>query len=109
MLLTVGRVLRPHGIRGEVVVEVHTDEPEQRYAAGSVLFAEPAEPRRPGSRAAADPVPATLTVAGARPHQGKLIVAFRGVSDRTAAEALRGTWLRVDSDQVPPPADPDEF
>jgi len=48
-------------------------------------------------------------VAAVRPHQGKLIVAFQGVPDRNAAEALRGTWLRVESASVPPPADPDEF
>ncbi len=98
MLLTVGRVVRPHGVHGEVVVEVRTDEPEDRYAAGAVLATE-------------DPsgAPGTLTVAGSRPHQGRLIVAFEGVADRAAAEALRGLLLQVDSAQVPPSPDPDEF
>lgn len=93
MLLTVGRVVRPHGVRGEVVVEIRTDEPEARYAPGAVLQT---------GRAA-------LTVKAVRPHQGRLIVAFEGVPDRTAAEPLRGTLLQVDSDSVAPPSDPDEF
>ena len=53
MLLVVGRIVRPHGIRGEVIVDVRTDEPEQRFAAGSVLRTEPgrppAAPRGPGA------------------------------------------------------------
>jgi 16S rRNA processing protein RimM len=100
MLLTVGRISRPHGLHGEVVVEVSTDEPEQRYAVGATLVTEPPEP---------GPAPALLTVAALRPHQGRLIVAFRGVPDRAAAERLRGVVLRVDSAGIAPPADPDEF
>lgn len=96
MLLTVGRVVRPHGVRGEVVVEVRTDEPEARYVPGAVL--------QTGQVA-----PAALTVRSVRPHHGRLIVAFEGVPDRTAAEPLRGTLLQVDSDAVAAPSDPDEF
>lgn len=96
MLLTVGRIVRPHGVRGEVVVEISTDEPADRYAVGSTLVTDRAEP------------PA-LTVDAQRPHQGRLIVAFKQVPDRDAAEALRGVLLRVDSDAVAPPAHPDEF
>jgi 16S rRNA processing protein RimM len=96
MLLVVGRVSRPHGIRGDVVVEVRTDDPGQRFASGCVLATQPE---------AAGP----LTVAGARPHGGGLIVSFTGVSDRPAAERLRGVWLVIDSADVPVPEDPDEF
>lgn len=99
MLLTVGRVVRPHGVRGEVVVEVRTDEPEARYAPGAVLRAE-----RTGQAERT-----ALTVRSVRPHQGRLIVAFEGVPDRTAAEPLRGTLLQVDSESVASPSDPDEF
>lgn len=100
MLLVVGQITRPHGIRGEVIVYVRTDEPEQRFVAGAVL--------------ATDPVQAgPLTVELARPHAaagpGRLIVEFAGVADRTAAEALRGTLLCVDSAELPPSDDPDEF
>jgi 16S rRNA processing protein RimM len=96
MLLTVGRILRPHGVRGEVVVEVTTDEPGQRYAVGATLSAEP-------------PAPGTLTVDAQRPHLGRLLVVFKEVSDRGTAEALRGVLLRVDSEVVAAPDDPDEF
>lgn len=97
MLLTVGRIVRPHGLRGEVLVELRTDDPEQRYAVGATLMAV-------GARG-----PATLTVAALRPHQGRLIVAFEGVPDRSAAEQLRGVQLQVDSAAIAPPADPDEY
>jgi len=96
MLLVVGQILRPHGVRGEVLVDVRTDEPEQRYAAGSVLQTDPA---------AAGP----LTVDQVRPHLGRLLVTFEGVADRDLAETLRGVLLCVDSAQVPDLADPDEF
>ncbi len=100
MLLVVGEIVRPHGIRGEVVVNVRTDEPAERFAPGSVLVTDPG---------AGAPGPPTLTVEAARPHQGRLIVAFAGVSDRDLAESLRRVVLCVDSADVPPPTDPDEF
>src|SRR5262245_37318406 len=96
MQVVVGRIGRPHGIRGELSVEPRTDEPEARFAVGSVLLTDPA---------AAGP----LTVVSARPHQGWLLVAFEGIADRTVAESLRGVLLWVDSADLPPPADPDEF
>ena len=56
MLLVVGQIVRPHGIRGEVVVDVRTDEPEERFAPGSVLVTDP------GASGVRRRVPATLTV-----------------------------------------------
>lgn len=96
MQVTVGRVGRPHGIRGEVVVGVRTDEPELRFAVGSRLDTDP-------------PDAGPLTVAAVRWQSGELIVRFRGVRDRTAAGELRGTWLSVDSATLAPTGDPDEF
>jgi 16S rRNA processing protein RimM len=96
MQLAVGRIGRPHGIGGEVHIDVHTDDPGQRLAAGAVLATEPPD-RGP------------LTVAAARWHSGRLLVGFAEVTDRTAAEVLRGTWLVIDSADVPVPEDPDEF
>ena len=96
MQIAVGQVVRAHGIRGEVLVAVRTDEPGARFAPGSVLPTEPPE-RGP------------LTVAAARWHSGRLIVAFEGVGDRTAAESLRGTLLILDSAQITSLSDPDEF
>lgn len=93
MLLTVGQIVRPHGIRGEVIVDVRTDEPERRFREGAVLVAGPSQ----------------LTVASARPHLGRLIVTFQEVPDRDAAEAVRGQVLEVDSDSLEAPEDPEEF
>ena len=52
---------------------------------------------------------ATLRVAAKRWHSGQLLVAFAGVTDRTAAGELTGRWLSVDSAQLPAISDPDEF
>jgi 16S rRNA processing protein RimM len=92
----VGRIIKPHGIRGEVSVEVRTDAPGQRFAAGSVLGTDPA---------AAGP----LTVQSCRWHSGHLLVRFAGVAARDDAEPLRGVWLTVDSGDLAPPEDEDEF
>ncbi len=122
MLLIVGRIGKPHGIRGEVTVEVRTDEPEARFAPGAVLCTEPGATPRVAAprRGAAEPVeavapgvayevPDELTIESARWHQGRMLVAFEGVLDRESAEALRGTLLGVDSASVAPPEDPEEF
>ena len=126
MLLIVGRIGRPHGVRGEVSVEVRTDEPEARFVVGSVLVTDPttasaspptastATASRPGAGAPGeqiDPVrvPERLTVAATRWHQGRLLVFFDGVHDRDVAEVLRGVTVGVDSAEVAPPTDPDEF
>jgi 16S rRNA processing protein RimM len=96
MKLVVGRVGRAHGIRGDVTVDVRTDEPDARFVTGAVLQTDP-----PGA--------GPLTIDSARRHSGGLLVRFAGVADRSAAEALRGTVLMIDSSQVAPPEDPDEF
>lgn len=99
--VVVGRIGKPHGIRGEVTVDVRTDEPDRRYVAGAVLQAE--APR--GSAFAAR----TLTVERTRWHQGVLLVVFGELPDRNAAESARGVVLRavVPADEAP--EDPDEF
>jgi 16S rRNA processing protein RimM len=89
-------VVRPHGIRGEVSVEVRTDDPGQRFAVGSVLGTDP-------------PDAGPLTVAATRWHSGRLLVTFAGIADRTGAEPLRGVWLTVNADQAGSPQGPDEF
>jgi 16S rRNA processing protein RimM len=94
--VTVGRIGRPHGIRGDVVVGVRTDEPELRFARGSRLDTDPADL-------------GPLTVAATKWHSGELLVRFEGIGDRDAAAELRGTWLTVDSATIAPPEDPDEF
>ncbi|TDD34811.1 ribosome maturation factor RimM [Nonomuraea terrae] len=96
MQLVVGRIGRPHGVRGDVTVEVRTDDPELRFAPGISIATDPAE-RGP------------LVVEGRRWHKGMLLVTFEGVADRDAAEELRGTMLVIDSAEVAPLDDPDEF
>jgi 16S rRNA processing protein RimM len=110
MLLTVGRIIRAHGIRGEVLVDVRTDEPAERFAVGSVLVTDSTAVRRLAPvPAGAWSVPAQLTVESVRPHQSRLLVVFDGVYDRTLAEDLRGVLLCVDSAEVKSSDDPDEF
>jgi len=96
MQLVVGRVGRPHGLRGEVTVEVRTDDPDRRFVAGSSLATVPEE-RGP------------LTVAESRWHSGRLLVRFAGFEDRNAAEELRETMLAIDSDELEPLEDPEDF
>jgi 16S rRNA processing protein RimM len=96
MQLVVGRVARPHGIRGAVTIDVHTDDPGIRFAVGAVLATDPADV-------------GPLTVESVQWHSGRLLVEFAGIASRTEAEALRGTWLTMDSAQVTSPDDPDEF
>ena len=114
-LLVVGVIGKPHGIRGEVLVTVRTDEPEARFTAGSVFTTEVPRDRRVNAGAAApEPgvpyrVPEKLTLESVRSHQGRMIARFDGVDDRAVAEALRGVLLQVDSSTVATPDDPDEF
>jgi 16S rRNA processing protein RimM len=96
MQLVVGRIVRPHGVRGELAVDVRTDDPELRLAAGAVLATDPA---------AAGP----LTIQRTRWHADKLLVCFSGVTDRNGADLLRGVLLLVDSADLEEIPDPEEF
>ncbi|MGW2510540.1 ribosome maturation factor RimM [Streptomyces scopuliridis] len=96
MQLVVGRVGRAHGIKGEVTVEVRTDEPELRLGPGAVLATEPAQ---------AGP----LRIETGRVHSGRLLLRFEGVRDRTGAEALRNVLLIAEIDPEELPEDPEEF
>jgi 16S rRNA processing protein RimM len=84
-LLEVGRVGRAHGLQGEVAVTFTTDRAE-RHTPGAVLYAEDRE----------------LVVETARPHQGRWLIRFGGITDRDAALALRGARLHA------APLDPSE-
>jgi 16S rRNA processing protein RimM len=98
MDLVVGRVVKAHGVTGELVVDVRTDDPETRFAPGTSLRARP----KGGTER-------RLVVDSARPHGGRLLVRVDGVADRDSAEALRGALFLVDSAELPPIEDPDEF
>jgi 16S rRNA processing protein RimM len=99
--LVVGRIGRPHGLKGEVSVEPRTDEPDRRFAAGSRLAT---QRRRPGGDESGE-----LTVQSIRWHSGRLLVTFEEISGRTAAEEARGTILVVPVDPDEKPEDPEEF
>ena len=77
----VGRIGRPHGLRGEVVVQVRTDFPTQRFVVGAQLGGDAGR---------------TMTVEAVRPHSGALLVRFAGVADRAAAAQLSGVVLTAD-------------
>jgi 16S rRNA processing protein RimM len=94
--VVVARVGRPHGIKGEVSVEVRTDDPDGRLAPGTVLRTEPA---------AAGP----LTIVTGRVHSGRLLLTFEGCTSRSGAERLRNVLLVADVDPDERPEDPDEY
>jgi 16S rRNA processing protein RimM len=98
MDLVVGRVVKAHGITGELVVEVRTDDPDTRFAPGSTL--------RGQSRSGAE---RTYAVQSVREHGGRLLLRLAGVVDRNTAEDLRGTVFVVDTADLPPIEDSDEY
>ena len=102
--VVVGRIGKAHGIRGEVSVEPRTDEPELRFAPGAVLATE-----APRNAPAGASRPQSLTVAGARWHQHRLLVTFEELRDRTAAETARGLVLVAEVPEDARPEDPEEF
>ena len=94
--VVVGRIGRPHGVRGEVTVEVRTDDPDLRFVPGAVLLTEPAD-RGP------------LTVAARRWHREVLLLQLEGIDSREAAETVRNTELHVPLADLPELDDPDVF
>jgi 16S rRNA processing protein RimM len=99
--VVVGRIGRPHGVRGEVTVEVRTDDPDLRFTPGAVLLTDPAD-RGP------------LTVAARRWNRDVLLLTLENAGgepfdSREAAEALRNTELLVPVADLPELDDPDVF
>lgn len=94
--VVVGRIGKPHGIRGEVTIEVRTDEPDLRFATGSLVYSE-ADPKK------------SFKVTSSRWHSGKLLLCFAELSDRNAAEAARGTILMSEIDDSDLPMAEDEY
>jgi 16S rRNA processing protein RimM len=94
--VVVGRIGRPHGVRGEATVEVRTDDPDERFRVGTAMRTVPAD-RGP------------LLITGARWHREVLLLAFEGYDSREEVEALRDTLLEVPVDELPDLEDPDAF
>lgn len=93
MRVVVARIGRALGIKGELLIDVLTDEPERRLAPGCRVLA--------GDR--------MLVIATEREHGKRIAMRFEGVDDRTSAETLTGTLLEVDRDDDERPEDPEEF
>jgi 16S rRNA processing protein RimM len=87
-MLEIGQIMRPHGLKGEVVVQLVTNRTD-RLDVGSILTTKVAAARR---------VPTELEVVASRPFQNRFLVLFRGSSSREDAEVLRGVTLLVEPD-----------
>ncbi len=87
MQLQVARIGKPHGIRGEVTVQVLTDAPSERFVAGTEFVVEPAS---------AGP----LTIRSARWNKDILLLGFEEIADRNAAEAIRGAKLFIETEEL---------
>jgi 16S rRNA processing protein RimM len=97
-LVIVGRVRRPHGVHGELLIQLLTDEPDAVYASGRRVFGGSVE-------GDADDDAPTLTVAETRPFKDGLLVRFREIADRDEAETWNGRHLLVPADELSPLAE----
>jgi 16S rRNA processing protein RimM len=88
--LAIGRVLRPHGVRGELRVEIHTDFPE-RFGVYRQVYLGSDYTR--------------YEITGHRFHQDRVLLKLGGVGDRTAADALRGHWVYIAMEDAMPLAE----
>jgi len=104
--VTVGRVLGPHGLRGEVVVEVLTDAPRRFEPGSSLLLEREGEPPVilvvATRRAHGAPAGKQGGTGGSRSRRATMLLRFAGVGDREGAVALRGGWLEIERSLVPP-------
>ena len=96
MQLVVGRIGRAHGVRGEVTVEVRTDDPASRFQIGTLLETDPAKF-------------GPLKIVSARDNNGTLLLAFEGRTDRNSIEELRNVLLLAEVPITLPNTESDEF
>jgi 16S rRNA processing protein RimM len=101
-LVIVGRVRKAHGIRGDLVVEPISDEPDAIFASGRRVFAGTAtgDPAKDGK---------TLTITSVSPFKGGYIVHFDEIPDRTAADTWRERYLLVPADELEPLAEDEVY
>jgi 16S rRNA processing protein RimM len=90
VLLTIGRIVAPHGVRGEVKLNLTTDRPEQMRELRRV-YLEGAD------------TPTRVTRVRVHPSGSEAIMKLQGVNDRNAAEELRGVIVQIRANQLPPP------
>ncbi len=84
--LTVGFIRRPHGVQGEMVMDLHTDFPERMKSGRKLLVGEEHQP---------------LTLASARPHQAGLLVRFKGIDTPEQAGEFRNQWVYIKASEAP--------
>ena len=84
--LTVGFIRRPHGVQGEMVMDLHTDFPERMKSGRKLLVGDDHQ---------------AWTLASARPHQMGLLVKFRGIDTPEAAGRLRNQWVYIKASDAP--------
>ncbi len=87
-LVLVGRVRKPHGVRGEVLIEVLSDNPDRFHRGAEIIVTGPTFARR------------VLSISSVRPHRGGLLVLFEALEDRDDVGALRGADLMVEAGAV---------
>ena len=85
--LTVGFLRRPHGVNGEIVMDLHTDFPERMKGGRKLLIGEEHQP---------------MTLTSVRPHQSGLLVKFKGVETPEDARLLRNQWVYIKTKDAPP-------
>jgi 16S rRNA processing protein RimM len=89
--LVVGRIGRPHGVRGELEVDVWTDFPERFRPGSRLLVGQPEEA-----------APRPVTVASSRAHHARLLVRLDVAADRDEAALLTGQYFLVPLDEAMP-------
>jgi 16S rRNA processing protein RimM len=104
-MAVVGRIARPHGIRGQVIVNVETDFPHERFHPGAEFFSKSSTVERPEGRSqpvvdGLQAVPERLVIATVRFHNERPIIGFEGVTDMNQAIALAGRELRIPVEQL---------
>lgn len=88
VFFAVGRIVGAHGIRGEAKMEILTDDPDHLLDLRRVYFDDDPTPRR---------------LSGVRFHSRQALLTFPEITDRDAADALRGTVVRIAGSQAKPP------
>lgn len=83
--MAVGLLTSPHGLRGDIKVELHTDFPERFVPGLDLYLGEQLE---------------KVTIQSARPHQGQILLQFQGLESREDAETLRGLWAFIPDDEA---------
>src|SRR5262252_6347876 len=89
-MAVVGRIARAHGIRGQVIVNLETDFPEERFRPGATLFAERGDTLTP------------LTLTTVRFQNGRPVIGLQGIETMNDAEQLAGLELRVPVEALAP-------